>query len=285
MVPLPGSQRRGRRVEIRGRFRHLRVTQRGLRRRQRCDVRLPFCFALGGRGLSVELQRHGECAKNGRDDERRPGDQCLIPCDELRYPIHRGVGPREHRESREMAANVGRELVGGAIPARRIFSESLQNDHVEVAVQSVREGTVGATTGARGLFVRDGAYDFRRRLPIQIVGEVVGEQFVQDHAKTVDVRRRRHAAAIHLLRTRVARRVRRARLREVVPIRARVAEHLGDSEIQKLHASGSIDENVARLQIAMDHQILVREENGLAHLARRGRVARRRRGRAPCTNE
>src|ERR1700722_4636550 len=47
---------------------------------------------------------------------------------------------------------------------------------------------------------------------------------------------------------------------------SRRSQHLGDSEVQQFRFTLLVDQNVARFQIAMDHQMLMREMNRGANL-------------------
>ena len=86
------------------------------------------------------------------------------------------------------------------------------------------------------------------------------EQHIQHDPERVDVCRRRHRRAGHLLgggvfwrqdRTAFARQLRR----RAAPL---VLDQLRDAEVQQFHTPIPVDEDVRRLHVAMDNQIRVR---------------------------
>lgn len=92
------------------------------------------------------------------------------------------------------------------------------------------------------------------------LGPTARQQLEQQDAQRVDVRRRRHGLARVLLRRRVLRRedaqlgpgLRRA-------VGRRGVQQLGDPEIQQLHRAIGLHQDVRRLDVAVDDQVLVGE--------------------------
>ena len=106
-----------------------------------------------------------------------------------------------------------------------------------------------------------------------------GEQHVQNHAERVDVGRRRDRIAAHLFRRGELRREGTRALDRDARI---VVEQLGDAEVEQLHVAVARDENVRRLEVAMDDEIRVRAGHRVEHaeketdaLFRRQHVLRR----------
>lgn len=94
-----------------------------------------------------------------------------------------------------------------------------------------------------------------------------GQELVEERAQRVDVGRRRHRAPRHLLGARVlGRRERRqgARLRQAGGARIRI-EDLGDPEVEEPHLPSG-EQDVRRLEIAVDDQVRVREGDRPADL-------------------
>ena len=97
------------------------------------------------------------------------------------------------------------------------------------------------------------------------------EQFVEQHAEAVDVATRVdvEAAHLHLFRTGIDRRADKGvELREERFVGQPALQSLGDAEIDDLghrHAVVQRDEDVRRLEVAMDHALLVRVLHRLTH--------------------
>ena len=99
-----------------------------------------------------------------------------------------------------------------------------------------------------------------------------GQQFVQYRAERINVGRRRHCQATDLFRTGVIRchhphhRCRLGRESRRISFGLRRIEQLGDAEVQKLRHTVTINQNVARFDVAMRDQFLMRVLNGAANL-------------------
>ncbi len=94
-----------------------------------------------------------------------------------------------------------------------------------------------------------------------------GQQLEQQHTELIDVAGRRDRFPAHLLRRGVFRRHDAdagPRLRPRRRERFRI-EQLGDAEVEKLHRPIGVNQDVARLQVAMDDQMAVRVVDRRAH--------------------
>ena len=89
------------------------------------------------------------------------------------------------------------------------------------------------------------------------IGQVAGQELVGQHAERVDIGGRRDRLAEHLLGRGVFARHHR-RLRAGEPGLGSGFEQLGDAEIEQLHGAFVGDQDVGRLEIAMDDEIAVR---------------------------
>ena len=117
---------------------------------------------------------------------------------------------------------------------------------------------VGIERGADGLGGR--CLPRRRRV-------AACQELVQQHAERVDVRGGADRLAAQLLRGGVVGRQRTHALAgELVRVVPRIGlEQLGDAEVEQLHVTFAVDQDVAWLDVAVDHEMAVRVGNGLEH--------------------
>ena len=104
--------------------------------------------------------------------------------------------------------------------------------------------------------------------PLQVVGQAAGQELVEHHAQGIDVARGGQGLAADLFRTGVVRghetpggdRHRRVGAGQLG------ADQLGDAEVDQLGHAVDPDQDVAGLEVAVDHHVLVRELHGVADL-------------------
>jgi len=174
--------------------------------------------------------------------DRRGGE--AMTADELGDAIVQSVGRSVHGPSAQMALQVVGERCGGHVAALRLRMRRLRHDQIELGRNAVLR-TRRRFARARQTFVGAGA------------GRFVGEHFIEQQAETVDIGRGTDRIAATLLRTRISRREPwHAGLCGAV---AGITEQLGDAEIQQHRFAVRAHEYVRRLEIAMDHQTLMRE--------------------------
>ena len=161
----------------------------------------------------------------------------------------RGNSRESGRAARVELCGVDRlaELVGRLEAKRRILGERLEDDGVKRR--------------------RDLRVDLRRRLRllgdllqrdrdrrVGFEGRATRERLVEHHPDRVEVRRRGHREPLRLLgREVLGRSEHRAGLRDLRRAGA------GDAEVRDPGAALAVDEDVLRLQVAMDDPVLVRE--------------------------
>ena len=93
------------------------------------------------------------------------------------------------------------------------------------------------------------------------------EQFVEDDAQRIDVGRHRHGLSLELLGGRVAGGQCRAALSgQGCLAHPRVRNEVSDAEVEQGGATGLVDQDVRRLQIAMDHEQRMCGAHRLQHL-------------------
>ena len=194
-----------------------------------------------------------------------------------------------------MAPHVLRELIDGGVAPRRLLAERFEDDVVQIAgqpaakqlavsgtervvgrrclrpgafgdVTSVRAGRRAAVgqlgdrgTGANRFRFAHDPRDVGGRPAGQAVGQPSGEQLVEEHPQRVDIRRRGHRLAAHLLGARVLGRHQlesRGRGGERVSRQLRI-EQLGDAEVEQLGCAVGRDQDVGGLDVPMDDQVLV----------------------------
>ena len=192
-----------------------------------------------------------------------------------------------------MTLEIHRQSVGRVVAAGAVFLQTLHHDPVQIALELVNQlGFVSrAPFGRRGQFLA-----FERREPragprrllladrlahrvdalrhqlLFIKRRAARQQFVKQHAQAVDVAARVNVQSAHLrlLRTHVGRRADELmQLRIDRRVRQPAFRRLGDAEINHLghrHAVMQRDEDVRRLDVAMDDPFLVRVLDGLADL-------------------
>ena len=214
---------------------------------------------LGLVARAIALQPRGPCLVHGRTEadheaqhgrRRRSGGR-PVPAQELGGPIEAAGRPRANREALQVPADVLAQLRRGGVTLGRLRAQRLEHDVVEVAAQ----GTAQRARRHRG-----------GRSHVLPVGTVPAEQLVEDHAQRIDVAGRRHPAPALLLRARVVRgQQAQDRGRLVQALRDVWAQQLGDPEVEQLRIAVGRDQDVRRLEVAMDDQVLVRVLHRVAH--------------------
>ena len=124
------------------------------------------------------------------------------------------------------------------------------------------------TDGRSGSCPRTIASDLARRLAGEIERQAAGEQLVQHHAERIDVGVNAEPPGADLLRRRVGRRHQphaRCASDRSAPRGSRAASRCRSRAASRVPSVG--DENVRRLEIAMDDRVPMRVLHRLAHVA------------------
>ncbi len=176
-----------------------------------------------------------------------------------------------------MAPHVGRQFGDRSVPSFGLLAQRLQDDVVEVspesAAQTVQRG--GGPVRGRHLHDRAGPLGIglddrpletggRRR---RFVGAAAGQQLVEDHPQRIHVARRRHVISPDLFRAGVGRGHRPHRghgHHGRAEGRLRI-ERFRDPEIEELRGPVPGDEDVGRLEVAVDDQRPMGGFHRLAH--------------------
>ncbi len=207
------------------------------------------------RRARLRLEKRRRDAAEERDDhDGGGGEPHAVPPRELAGPVGKRSPPRLHGLSLEIAAHVLGELIGGGVPQVGLLAHRAEHDGVEVGAEPRR---AGARTLRVGL--ADDPHQLLRVARLDPVGFLVREQLVEHDAQRVDVARRRDRAAADLLRARVLGRERPQQRRRLLPHRrAGIGpQQLRDSEVEQLRRALRRHEDVAGLQVAVDHEVLV----------------------------
>ncbi len=157
--------------------------------------------------------------------------------------------PRGDRQASEVVADIGLELLGGAVAARRVLLHRLEDDRVQVTAQAPRELRGVSVSSAPGpqncdrrwlWFLVEHRTNYLVLFPgRQPVRGGTGQQHMEEHAERINVRRGGDRFASDLLGARVHRRE-EALARDGERRRARVAlvpEQLRDPEVQQFYPS------------------------------------------------
>ena len=129
----------------------------------------------------------------------------------------------------------------------------------------------GGLAGRHGFRLADGPHDRLERVGLHFVGAPARQQLVEKDAQGVDVAGGRDRLALDLLRARVLGRHHREHGGggRQVGIDAG-GEQLGDAEVQQLRHAVTVHQHVRRLDVAVDHQVLMGVLDGAAHRPEQG---------------
>jgi hypothetical protein len=211
---------------------------------------------------ACRLPARGDDAGDQDDEDRDDAadERLVAPC-ELPDLVGGGCGPREDRLVGQVAPDVRGELGGRGVAPVPLLRESLRRDRLDVAAEGAVHGPE-----RRGLLLRDRSERVGQRAAVEVVGEALREQLVEDDAQRVDV-----AADIEIRG--VPRDLLGAHVGEcpydLADARVRRRVHVGvgrarHAEVEDLRLARLVDEHVPRLEIAVDDPLLVRVVNAVA---------------------
>ena len=187
-----------------------------------------------------------------------------MPSDELARAIEPRTGERGDRKAGQRAADVVGEGDDREVALFRVLAQRLETDLVEVPVFVARAQVARYLARPPGFALDDFPGEGERAGRLSAERPLSGEQLEEQEPQRMDVGGGRRRLSLDLFWCRIARRqqvVDAARQTEVV-----LLEELGDAEIEELHLAIAGDEDVRRLEVAVDHQARMRIGDRVAHL-------------------
>jgi hypothetical protein len=251
--------------------------------------KLARLVALGSRGVALAGDegrlahgKDGERGEQGRDDGR--GDDAdAVPAGELAQPVGRALGPGANRPAGAEAGDVLGEPLDGGVAALGRLAQRGGDDGVEVAAQRARErrgvrppcGGRRLVAGARDGLARLARFDAAHRAFQSgqrglVIAErpSAGQQLVEQQAEGVQVSvavvTGSPASCSGLAYSGVARQQRGARHSQPLGAGRFGVEELGDAEVEESHLTAPGEQDVGRLEIAMDDEVNVSVVHRLA---------------------
>ena len=213
------------------------------------------------------------CGDDDAADERQEHDRCSgdhgsMTANELAGLVPPRAPLRNHRKTAQVTADVFGKLFHRSVPSLRFLPQRLQQDEVEVAAQLSRQpwrwrlfrgrvplGAPHRSARPFGLLARDGCGQLATGAALEAVGSATREEPIEHHSKRVHVAGGRHRLATDLLGAGVLRRERpQHRLCHV----ADGIQQRRDTEVQQLRDPVTGHEDVGGLDVAMNHQALMR---------------------------
>ncbi len=190
--------------------------------------------------------------RKGCDQQQQRGAAQRVPAQPTLRAVAAGGRAHAHRQAFEMALDVERERCHRRITTTGFGLQCGVDDRLQVAAHGARQcagARVARVQQCRGDVARCAG---QRDRPLRADAD---QQLMQQHAERVDVHRSAHDAAVELFRRGVGwRHPPRRGLRR----RRRVVEHARDAEVEQLHLAVVVDQDVAGLEVAVDHQVAVR---------------------------
>ena len=216
------------------------------------------------------LARAVRYAKEREEGERGCGrrDRSAVPAHEPARAIPEGVGPRLQGFSRQEVIDVPDQGLDRGVAPGGFLVHRGTAEHVEVL--PLRRGRAHRRPGSRRLrdsgrdVLEDRSLDLPRRPRRQVVREAARQQFVEDDPERIDVGEDPDRIAAHLFGRGVGRRHEPEPGQCSLGATAVRLERLGDPEVEQLHRPIGGDEDVRRLDVAMDDQPLVRVVDAVA---------------------
>jgi len=213
-------------------------------------------------------QRSGHPAQQAEQQRRRHADTDAMALQVAAHAIERGWRARGDRAPFARRGDVGQQCVHRAVARGRGLGQRLVHDGVQVGQQRLRCAAHHfpgrARRGGPGRLVAHPGDHRAQRQPLQRQWRAPAQQEVQHRAKRVDVRTHAGAVVDDQLRRGEFRRQRYLGRRGV---RIGVArQHPGDAEIEQVRVRPGVDEDIARLDVTVDDQALMRIGHGRGDL-------------------
>ena len=189
-------------------------------------------------------QREDQCRRRTASQQRR-----TMASIEFAKTIAGRIGARVERLLLQVMIDVAQQCVHGAIAPRRVAMHRGQTEHVQIGPRSTTCARAASRRVRRHRRSRcfrseDHAFHLTGRVSGDVERQPSGQQLVQHHTKCVDVGAHAGWLAAHLLRCGV-----RGRQHLQAGARCRIGvavlhQLLRDAEVDQLHPSISLDEDV-----------------------------------------
>jgi hypothetical protein len=196
--------------------------------------------------------------------DQRPGDEhaAAVAAQKQAGAIAEGAATSAHRQTVEMTLEVLTELLRRRVACLRIGPKRHQADGVEIVGDaSQRSWPSDADLGLGGLGTTRSQSRARGRrqltAAVASVRPFAGEQLIQHDAEGVDIGCGGDRPALKLLGSGIP------GCHELLAgpgqtgIVRRVGKQLRDAEVEELHPAIAIDQDIARFEVAVDHQVTV----------------------------
>ena len=230
----------------------------------------PLPLGIGGFSFAFGLDgEHRDADDGGHECRQARGSRSsghAVAASQPQKPVDEPRGAGRDRLASQVAAQVGFELRGARVPPPAILLQAFGHDCGHITAE------LGIHGGERSRFrvVHDAGRFIHRPLR-DVVGRLSGEQFVEHHTEGIDIGP--HVDLIHL-----AVELLRAHVLQRADELAHVGEHrrashvgvgaTGHAEVDHLRMPCGVDENIAGLEIAMDHALLMAVADCLAGLTK-----------------
>ena len=250
----------------------------------------PACLGLGAGRCEVRfvLRRPSRQDRDGGQRSERDGEHAgggdgetgAVPGDESSRDVCDRLGPGFNRKAIEVPLQIRDEFTWRGVSTRRFSSQRLEDDDVEIAVETSADAIDPTVSDGGDLLcgIRiDGGRGHRfagsDRLGLELgvanadisaidvrERQASCEQFIENHSERIDVRTGSDRIARELFRSRVIGGEHAfTRLGHLAAHAADVRVHdLRDTEVQKLRITVGGHENVVGLDVPMNHEILMR---------------------------
>ena len=223
---------------------------------------------LGFRQREIALVGQSDAVdhRQAEDRERRQRDRHRLRSVSLEI-LPDAVAPRVGRRAYRLLVEVPPHIVGQVghrgISSLRLFAQRHQADVVQVAGRNRRAGgpAAHALAGTGRSRLQNRSFQLAG-LTLAVERMLSRDQFVEQHPQAVDIGRRGDRCTGQLLRCSVGRRQGHDAVSSQV-VGGRNAslivrrQQLGDTEIEQFDPASFADQDIARLEIAMDNEVAV----------------------------
>jgi hypothetical protein len=233
-------------------------------------------LARGGAARQIALdfgamglpRGHCEAHRHGREDHCDGGDAPPVARERTSQQVVPRTAARDHRLVPLGMLDVFHQRVDIGVASDGVLAQAGRDDRVQVAGQppcrNRRIRSCRSRAQRRRFVMHDLLHDAADRKALAAPGTSSAQQLEQQDPERIDVGGDGDGLSGQLFRGRIVGRERGHRcVGDALPARI---EPLGDAEVEQLHSSFGGDQDVSRLQVAVDDQVAMRVVDRLAHL-------------------